>query len=130
MRCLHRNKTKFYYAPYIGNELIVDECGNYTGEHELKYGEPVECFANISAAKGETYTRQFGEAENYDKVIVLESLLDGLNEYSRLWVDNLPKVDENGKLDPTSTPHDYIIKKVAQSINSVSIAISKVTVRE
>jgi hypothetical protein len=29
----------------------------------------------------------------------------------------------------TETPHDYVVKKVARSLNSVSIAISKVAVR-
>ena len=29
----------------------------------------------------------------------------------------------------TNTPHDYIVKQVATSLNSVSIAVSKVNVR-
>ena len=36
------------------------------------------------------------------------------------------KGNEDGKTD---IPHDYIVKKVARGLNTVSIAISKVTVR-
>lgn len=50
-----------------------------------------------------------------------------------LWVDKTPQVDETGALVTNNdgeviTPHDYIVKKVAKSLNSVSVAISKVTV--
>ena len=37
----------------------------------------------------------------------------------------LPILAEDGS---TETPHDYIVKKVARSLNSVTIAISKVVV--
>ena len=70
--------------------------------------------------------RQFGESESYDKVIVLDNLKSPINEYSILWVDTLPHLNDDGTTD---TPHDYIVKKVARSLNSVSIAISKVNVR-
>ena len=71
MKCLERNKVRFFYSLYQGKEAITDDYGNVTGEYELKYGNPIEYYANISAAKGETQTRQFGENESYDKVIVM-----------------------------------------------------------
>ena len=94
---------------------------------------PVEFSANISAAKGETSTRQFGESESYDKVIVMGTDAPPIDEYTVLWVDKTPQVDETGALVTNDdgeviTPHDYIVKKVAKSLNSVSVAISKVTV--
>ena len=67
---MNRNKSKFYYALYVDKVPKVDEYGNNTGEYERRWGNPIECLANISAAKGETSTRQFGESENYDRVIV------------------------------------------------------------
>ena len=90
-------------------------------------------FGNVSAAVGSIQNRQFGESESYDKVIVLDNPETPINEYSLLWVDALPELDNDGKLvlkeDGTeTTPHDYIVKKVARSLNSVSIAISKVDV--
>ena len=96
-------------------------------------GNPIEEHANISAAKGETQTRQFGENESYDKIIVMDFITPPIDEYSVLWVDTLPILNADGSLKVNDageviTPHDYVVKKVAKSSNSVSIAISKVTV--
>lgn len=133
MKCMDRNKTTFYYSLYEGKEPVVDEYGNETGEHNVIHGNPQMFKANISAAKGETTTRQFGESESYDKVIVMGNDAPPIDEYSVLWVDTVPTVDEDGVLVTNEngeilTPHDYIVKKVAKSLNSVSIAISKVSV--
>lgn len=133
MRCMNRNKVKFFYSLYEGREPITDEYGNVTGEYDVKYGNPTEGYANISAAKGETQTRQFGESETYDKVIVMDNEAPPIDEYSVLWVDTVPQLNEDGSLAVDEegnvlTPHDYIVKKVAKSLNNVSIAISKVNV--
>lgn len=120
MRLLRQNQTVFYYAIYKGKKVIVDDYGNQTGEYDLTYSDPIKCFGNISPAKGELNTRYFGESEDYDKVILLpkDTLID---EYSILWVDSFPSIKGN-------IPHDYIIKRVAKSLNHVSLAISKVKV--
>lgn len=125
MRCMLRNKSKFYYASYIGETEIIDEYGNATGEYKISYSNPTECFGNVSAAQGEMQSRQFGESESYDKVIVLDDMNATINEHSILWVDTLPSPNEDGSTD---TPHDYIVKRVAKSLNGVSIAIQKVKV--
>lgn len=125
MKCMSRNKTKFFYALYEGKTPITDEYGNVTGEYDVQHGKPTEFYANISAAKGETQTRQFGENESYDKVIVLDSDAPSIDEYSILWVDVIPKLKEDGTTD---TPYDYVVKKVAKSLNVTLIAISKVNV--
>ena len=126
MQCMIRNKTKFYYAIHIGKEEIKDEYGNATGEYEVYHGNPTETLGNISGARGEIQSRQFGESESYDKVIVLDNIDTPIDEYSILWVDTLPFLNEDGT---TTTPHDYIVKKIARSLNKVSIAIRKVNVR-
>lgn len=125
MRCLMRNKTSFYYALYTGQTEIKDEYGNATGQYSVEYGNPIKTLGNVSAAKGEIQSRQFGESETYDKVIVLDDPNTPIDEYSILWVDIRPELTDG----VTTTPHDYIVKKVARSLNSVSIAISKVAVR-
>ena len=125
MRCMVRNKSKFYYASYIGETEIIDEYGNATGEYKIQYGNPIECYANISAAQGELKIRQFGESESYDKVIVLDDINAPIDEHSILWVDTLPLLNEDGT---TTTPHNYLVKRVAKSLNGVSIAIRKVDV--
>ena len=134
MRCLARNKCTFFYAQQNGQIELIDEYGNATGQYRVSYSNPVEMLGNVSAAQGEMQTRQFGESETYDKVIVLDDPNVPIDEYSILWVDSHPELtikgqlatDDNGEI---KTPHDYIVKKVARSLNSVSIAISKVIVR-
>lgn len=133
MKCMNRNKVKFYYALYEGREPILNEQGRKTGQFKVIYGNPIEGHANISAAKGETQTRQFGESESYDKVIAIDFITPPIDEYSVLWVDTMPKLNADGSLETNDegeviAPHDYVVKKVAKSLNSVSIAISKVTV--
>lgn len=124
MRCLARNRVKFYYASYVGETELVDEYGNATGEYAVTYSNPIALLGNISAAQGEMQSRQFGESESYDKVVVLDDRAP-LDEHSILWVDTLPALNEDGTTD---TPHDYIVKKVARSLNGVSVAIRKVDV--
>lgn len=125
MRGMVRNKSKFYYASYIGETEIIDEYGNSTGEYKILYSNLNECSANISAAQGETKIRQFGESESYDKVIVLDDINTPIDEYAILWVDTLPILNADGS---TTTPHDYEVTKVAKSLNCVSVAIRKVDV--
>jgi hypothetical protein len=121
-----RNKSKFYYASYIGEAEIIDEYENKTGEYEVSYSKPIKTLGNVSAAQGEVQNRQFGESESYDKVIVLGDRNAPIDEHSILWVDTLPHLNADGSTD---TPHDYIVRKVARSLNGVSIAISKVIVK-
>lgn len=126
MRCLRRNKIPFYYAHYSGKTPIIDDYGNKTGEYEVTYDKPTMVFGNVSAARGETVTRQFGEDEAYDRVIVMDDPQCPIDEASVLWIDSTPNVDTDGYAE---TPYDYVVRKVARSINSVSIAVSKVNVR-
>ena len=125
MRSMVRNKTTFYYASYIGETEMIDEYGNRTGEFSLTYGKPTRMSGNVSAAQGEMQSRQFGESESYDKVIVLDDRDAPIDEHSILWVDTLPLLNDDGTTD---TPPDYVVKKVARSLNGVSIAIRKVSV--
>ena len=125
MRCMVRNKSKFYYASYIGETEIIDEYGNRTGEFKSSYSNPIEYYGNVSAAQGEIQSQQFGMSESYDKVIVLDDRNAPIDEHTVIWVDTLPYLNDDGTTD---TPYDYIAKKVARSINGVSIAIRKVNV--
>ena len=126
MRALDRNKILIHYANYRDKKPIKDEYGNLTGEYEISYGNPVAVKANVSAARGESTTRQFGDDVNYDRVIVLDDPKFPVKESSIFWLDTPPEIKEDGS---TKTTHDYIVKQVAISLNSVSIAVSKVNVR-
>lgn len=134
MRCMVRNKSYFYYALYDCQTELKDEYDNATGQYDISYADPVKTLGNVSAAQGEIQSRQFGDSETYDKVIVLDNPSTPIDEYSILWVDTVPELTEDGHLaldekGEVKTPHDYIVKKVARSLNGVSIAISKVAVR-
>lgn len=101
----------------------MDNEGNSTGEKVIRYTDPVELRANVSPATGNTSVEQFGNSVQYDKVIVLDDLSCPIDEYSVLFVDKDPEFDNDG-----NPLFDYIVKKVAPSLNSVSIAIAKVEV--
>lgn len=123
MRCMERNKRCFHYALFNGKEPVLDEYGNRTGEYVVSYRSPV-CFkANISPATGETQAELFGSDVDYDRVIVVDNPCCPIDEYSVLCIDSPPDFDEDGNLI-----YDYIVKKVARSLNSVSYAVSKVKV--
>lgn len=125
MQTLQKNKQVFYFARLIGKTVIVDEYGNETGEYELHYDEPMRCEGNISAAKGETEVKQFGENLDYDKVIFIDKTTAMmLTESARLWIDTLPEGENE------NVPHDYIVKKIAVSLNTKKIAVKKVLVSE
>lgn len=125
MRTLRRNQISIFYANYRRKDPLKDEYGNLTGEYDIAYENPVEIRANVSAARGEATTRQFGDDEGYDRVIVLGDPKFPVTATSIFWIDTVPDIAEDGS---TNTPHDYIVKQVATSLNSVSIAVSKVNV--
>ncbi len=126
MRALVRNKVLIHYANYRDKTPIKDEYGNLTGEYEISYENPIAVKANVSAARGEATTRQFGDDVNYDRVILIDDPKFPIKESSILWIETPPTIQTDGS---TKDPHDYIVKQVATSLNSVSIAVSKVNVR-
>ena len=118
MKCLKRNQRTFYFAPFLRKEKLDKGYG-----YKPIYGDLVMLRGNISAGTGETSAEQFGNNIEYDKVIVLDDPHVAINESSILFIDVMP--DKNDKGDYI---YDYIVKKIAPSLNSVSIAISRVTV--
>ncbi len=127
MQTLHRNKRALYYCLYEGKEPLEDEDGNATGEYEITYSNPVKMIANVSPATGNTNLEQFGNSVDYDKVIVTADMNCPIDENTVLFIDNLPVVDDNGDY---VFNYDYVVKKIAKSINSISIAVKKVIVND
>lgn len=123
MKCLQRNKAPFYYCLYNGEQDIYDDEGYMTGEKTVSYSAAVRAEYNISPATGNTSVEQFGNDIQYDKVIVLDDMTCPIDENSVLFVDSEPSYDSQN-----NPRFDYIVKKVARSINSISIAIEKVKV--
>lgn len=124
MRSLERNKRTFWYASYAGNEEILSD-GKRTGQYKVKYGNPVEARANVSAARGSLDDEHFGINADYDRTITTDKADFGIDESSVLWIEKTPEIAAGGS---TATPWDYVVVKIARSINSTTIAIKKVSV--
>ena len=120
MKALARNKQTFYYALPIGLADVVDADGFYTGEQTPSYTEPVEAEMNISPASGQTVLEWFGVNERYDKALVTDDINCPITELAVLWIG----------IDPAQEPHNYLVNRVAKSLNSVVIGITKVSVSE
>lgn len=117
MRALERNKTTLYYALPTGLVDVLDEDGLYTGEQEPSYADPVEVKMNISPATGRTVLEWFGVNEQYDKVLVTDDTDCPITETTILWIDS-----------PTTEPHNYVVTRVAKSLNSIVFGVTKVSV--
>lgn len=138
MKALERNKKLFYYCLFSGKIPIVDEYGNESGESIVTYQDAVPMQANISQATGQSNTEQFGNLENYDKVIVTDDVNCPIDENSVLFIDKEPEYTDAlthsataiTTVDETVTVpvYDYTVRRVAKSINSISIAVKKVDV--
>ncbi len=134
-RTCFRNKQPFWYALYDSTVEQYDEYGNQIGT-SASYGNPVQTSGNISPAKGDVVTRQFGDDDRYDKVIVTGDRDTPIDEYAVLWIDTKPELDANGALKVNAdgeivTPWDYIVHRVGRGLpnfGSTVIAITKVSV--
>ena len=132
MRSMRKNKQTFYYASLVGTTMGKDSDNNYT-EPINSYSIPIESRAVISPASGNTELQLFGANEVYDKVITLDKGENYLAVGSVLWIDSDVTLDTNGDLAVDSngkllTPYNYVVTKVADSLNFVQVAIRKVTV--
>jgi len=114
MQTLKRNQTTYHYKTYTSMSAIVDSDGNETGEYTYTYGTLTSGKAYISASTGASAEEMFGENLNYDKVMIMKSC--PFNEYAQLWIEA-----------PTNGAFDYKVVKIARSLNSVTVAIQKVT---
>ena len=124
MRSLERNKRTFWHASYVGNEEILSD-GKRTGQYKVKYGNPAEARANVSAARGSLDDEHFGINADYDRTITTDKADFGIDESSVLWIEKTPEIAADGS---TATPWDYVVVKIARSLNSTTIAIKKVSV--
>lgn len=120
MRDLKRNQTVIYYRMYKDNTEILDEYGNFTGQFKPRYGKLKAIAVSVSANKGNADSQQFGSLLDYDRVLLTANLDCEIDENTVLWIDGAD----------TEKPHNYIVKRVARSLNQVQIAVKRVTVSE
>ena len=85
------------------------------------YSEAKPLMASVSAARGTAEYVLFGTITSYDKVIITDDMNCQMDEQSILFVDKRPEFDEYD--NPLG---DYVVKRVARSLNHISYAVSKV----
>lgn len=114
MQLLNRNKKTIQYKNYTGTMTLTTEGGFYTGERTESYSDFKTLKAYITANRGNAEDEMFGTSLDYDNIIYADLSCD-MDEYSLLWVSA-----------STTSPNDYIVKRVATSLNHKAIAIKKV----
>jgi len=148
MRNLNRNMRGFYYSLLTDTSTVIDS-GYDTGEPVSVYTYPIYAKGNISPCKGSAQQEQFGIGADYDKVIVLPGTDWPIDEKTALWLDMVPpsianKLDggtftsnedsadgntdsyDGSKTYDGTADGDYVVVRVAVSLNQTSIAAKRV----
>ena len=115
MRDLRRNKQRIWYS-LLNVRGGTDEWGN--AEDVKTYGAPMPMEISISGNQGEAAMQAFGADLKYDREMITCDMACPIDEYSHLWLDGR---------SPTET-HNYIVKAVSRTLNSIRFAIEKVNV--
>ena len=116
MRTLKRNKRPVAYAFYAGVQEKTDEYGNYTGEYEIFYTDPVKTLMNVSGGRGQADIALFGLTQTFARTATTEDLETPFNTETVFWIEN----------DPDTQPHDYRVAAVSRTINQVVLALAEV----
>lgn len=122
MRNLKRNQQKLYYSLYKDKVQIIDDDGYETGDYKTGYDNPVLFYANISAARGSSDADMFGINLSYEKTICTCDMDLQITDGTLIW-DSKPRLKSDGAVDEESA--DYVVVKVARSINSISYAVKQ-----
>lgn len=118
MRTSQRDKRPVAYASYVGIQELTDEYGNFTGEYDVEYSEPVKTLMNVSGGRGQADIALFGLTQNFSRTAVTQDLDTDWNTEMVMWVER----------DPDTEPFDYRISQVARTINQVVLALEEVDV--
>lgn len=112
MRGLERNKQPVWYARYEGKTEIIDANGNRTGEFIESYSDPVKVMMNVAPARGYIDWSPFGVFTPYDIAAMTNDTDLPITETSIIWVYKAPP-----------EPHNYVVVRIARSINNVVYAL-------
>jgi len=118
MRTLELNKQPMWYALRTGKTEILDEYGNHTGVFKQTYSAPVYYPVNMSESRGTTALEPFGITDDYDRTFVTTDMSCPIREDSIIWFG----------ANPNTEPHNYVVHRIANSLNSITIAIRGVNV--
>ena len=111
MKLLLRNTTLFEYLPYDGVDSDLNEYGEHTGEFHPSYGRPKRYRGTISTPSGQTTQTFYGEDIRYTHTLVMDQPKAAINEHGIVrWQGHL-----------------YEVTAVRPSINSLSVALRRMT---
>ena len=120
MRTVKRNKRPVAYAFYDGVTELLDDDGNYTGEYEVSYTEPVKALMNVSGGRGQADIALFGLTQTFARTATTEDLTTPFNTQTVFRVET----------DPDTEPFDYRVVAVSRTINQVVLALAEVETDE
>lgn len=123
MRDLVSNQSTIYYSMYAGKQSIRNSAGLKTGQSKQLYTNPKEAKICVSTPTGQNTDNPFGNFSDYDKVMTTTDKTFFADEYSVLWIDVVPTIEEDGS---TETDYDYRVVKVAPWKNQIAYAIKKI----
>lgn len=106
-RCGKINKTTVYYALFNSVSEVTDADGNYTGEYDVSYSNPIEARMNVSVASGKATDNEFGIDTPYTRTIVTEDMDTLFDTDTVFWLDGAT---------PSTRPHNYRVVAVARSL--------------
>lgn len=110
MKTMARNKVWIQYSLYLGKNDTVDANGNYTGEYAIEYAPPVPMQAYVSASRGDADLQMFGINTPYYKTMITDWMRCPIDEYTRVTIGN----------------KEYVVTKVAKSLNHITYALDEV----
>lgn len=123
MRNLIKNTKSILALNYKGEEKLIDDDGNYTGEVEIKYFPARAIRVSVSGARGSSQSEIFGTDIQYDKTLCL-SMADfkryGFDENTVFFIDKKLEYNEGMPL------YNYRVERIAEVLNEVVIAVRKV----
>lgn len=122
MRTMAINEQPFSFCTYKGKEKATRD-GNYTGEYNITYNYPIVVSGCVSSTKNNTDVETFGVNLDYDKTILLDDPKLPIDEKTLVFIDKAPIWDEETH---NVTNRDYIVVKVARSLNFLQLAVKKV----
>ena len=117
MRELEINKQLIHYALFQGYTDAVDSDGYKTGEKTKSYSDPVALRINVSPARGNADREVFGIELAYSRTLTTDKLDCPIDVDTILWIGR-----------DTTEPHNYVVHRIANSLNSITYAIRGVDV--
>ena len=120
MRTTQRDKRPVYYAFFDGITELLDENGDYTGEYEITYSEPIKAYMNVSGGRGQADIALFGLTQTFSRTATTQDLDTPFNTEMVFWVE----------CDPETAPFNYRVAAISRTINQVVLALAEVDVSE